>query len=209
MKRWIFLTALCSAGAAWAQASAPSADAPSRAGASVACERAAQDTLQSSRPDVRGVSFNAQPIPVPGPVDANEVALRGTGRLITASGSRPFSYSCNYDVRARQVSGIVVRDAGSPAPQPAPRSVEPDLSNISPAACESSAAGALKRRWPAVSRIVFNSQSRQLTQDASGVAHLRGRGTAEPEVGSPATHFSYDCTLNARSGRVTGLQLGQ
>jgi hypothetical protein len=218
MKHLIFVFTLCGPAAALAQApaasaasaaSAPRSETTSRAGAAAACERAAQETLQSGRREARSVSFNAPPSTVPGPADGNEMTLRGAGRVQSSSGSRPFSYSCNYDVQARQVSGVVVRDAGGAERKPAPRSVEPDLSNVSPAACESSAASALKRRWPSVTRIVFNSETRQLSQDATGQAHLRGQGTAEPQVGGPSTHFSYDCAMDARSGRITGLQLGQ
>lgn len=212
MKCLIFVSTLCGAAAALAQASAasaPAAETTSRAGAAAACERAAQETLQGSRREARGVSFTASPSAVPGPADATEVTLRGAGRVLASSGSRPFSYSCNYDAQTRQVTGVVVRDAGGVERKPAPRPVEPDLSNVSPAACESSAANSLKRRWPAVSRIVFNSETRQLSQDASGLAHLRGQGTAQPQVGGPSTHFSYDCAIDARSGRITGLQLGQ
>ncbi len=198
---------ICLAGAALAQA-APPASAPSAgAGAGAACERAAQDTLQSGRRPALSVSFNAPPSAAPGAADANEIILRGAGRALSSSGSRPFSYSCNYDTQARKVAGIVLRDAGSAERQPAPRSVEPDLSNISPAACESAAAGALKRRWPSVTGIVFSSDTRQLSQDASGQARLRGQGTAQPQVGGLSTYFRYDCAIDARSGRITGLDV--
>jgi hypothetical protein len=195
----------CLTGAALAQAAAP-ASAPG-AGASAACERAAQETLQTGRRPVLSVSFNAPPSVAPGAVDADEIILRGAGRALSSSGSRPFSYSCNYDVQARRVAGVVLRDAGSTERQPAPRTVEPDLSNLSPAACESAAAGALKRRWPSVSGIVFSSDTRQLSQDASGQARLRGQGTAQPQVGGPSTYFRYDCAIDARSGRITAVDV--
>jgi hypothetical protein len=211
MKRSILVAVLAVVclGEAIAQASAPAASPPLRAGAAAACERAAQETLQSSRRSVGGVSFNAAPSTVPGAADASELVLRGTGRVLSSSGSRPFSYSCNYDVQSGQVTGVVVRNAGGTERKPAARSVEPDLSNVSPSACESSAAAALKRRWPSVGRIVFNSETRQLSQDASGQARLLGQGAAALQVGGPSTHFSYDCAIDARTGRVTGLQLAQ
>jgi hypothetical protein len=204
----VAMLAVVSLGEALAQASAPAAEPPSRAGAAAACERAAQETLQSSR-SVGGVSFNAAPSTVPEAADASEMVLRGTGRVLSSSGSRPFSYSCNYDVQSRQVTGVVVSNAGGTERKPAARSVEPDLRNVSPSACESSAAAALQRRWPSVGRIVFNSETRQLSQDASGQARLLGQGTAALQVGGPSTHFSYDCAIDARTGRVTGLQLAQ
>jgi hypothetical protein len=201
----------CLADAVLAQAavpaSAPSVGTNTSTGAGAACERAAQETLQTGRRPVLSVSFNAPPTVAPGAVDADEITLRGAGRVLSSSGLRPFSYSCNYDTQARKVAGVVLRDAGSAERAPAPRSVEPDLSNISPAACESAAAGALKRRWPAVTGIVFSSDTRRLSQDASGQAQLRGQGTAQPQIGGPATYFRYDCAIDARSGRVTGMSL--
>jgi hypothetical protein len=194
-----------------AAAVSPAASGPlgssSQRAATAACEQAAQDTLRSGRGPAVTVTFNAPASVVPGPADAVELTLRGAGRVQSASGARPFSFSCSYDSAADKVTGIVVRDAGAPAPAAAPRPVEPDLSHLSPPACESAAADALKRRWPYVSRIAFNIDTRQLSQDANGEAHLQGQGTALPNVGAPATHFSYNCALDASSGRVTGLQL--
>jgi hypothetical protein len=191
-----------------APASGPLVSAAQRAGA-VACERAATETLRGGRGAANAsVSFNAPPVMQPGPADAVELTLRGAGRVQTGNTpARPFSYSCSYDTQADKVAGIVVRDAGAPVQSAAPRPVDPDLSFVSPTACESAAADALKRRWPGVSRIAFNPDTRELSQDASGEAHLRGQGTALPNTGAPATHFAYDCAIDARNGRVTGLQL--
>lgn len=210
------LVALGCAGAMAATPSAP-ASAPgagpiasvAQRAAATACERAAQDTLRSGRGPAVTVSFNAPASVVPGPADAVELTLRGAGRVQATSGARPFSFSCNYDTQADKVTGIVVRDAGTPAPVAAPRPVDPDLSHVSPAACESAAADALSKRWPNVSRIAFNTDARQLSQDANGQAHLLGQGTAVPNFGEPATFFGYDCVIDARNGRVTGLQLSR
>ncbi len=191
-----------------ATASGPIGSAAQRA-AATACERAATETLRSGRgAATANVGFNAPPAVVPGPADAAELTLRGAGRVQAGTApARPFSYSCSYDTQADKVAGIVVRDAGAPVQTAAPRPVDPDLSFVSPTACESAAADALKRRWPGVSRIAFNPDTRELNQDASGEAHLRGQGTALPNTGAPATHFAYDCAIDARNGRVTGLQL--
>jgi hypothetical protein len=157
------------------------------------------------------VSFNAPPITQPGALDATELTLRGAGRVHSGGGAgRTFTYSCNVDARSGEVSGVVVRDAAPAAgstPTVAPREVEPDLSNLSPAACESAAAAALKQRWPNVSRIAFNPDTRALQQDSSGRADLRGQGTAQPAPGGPDTHFTYQCAVDARSGRVTATRI--
>lgn len=200
--------AATAAAPAGASASGPIGNAAQRA-AATACESAATDTLRGGRGAASAtVSFNAPPTVVPGPADALELTLRGAGRVQAGTAAaRPFSYSCSYHTQDDKVTGIVVRDAGAPAAVAAPRPVDPDLSFVSPAACESAAADALKRRWANVSRIAFNTDTRQLSQDASGEAHLQGQGTATPSVGAPATHFAYDCVIDARNGRVTGLQL--
>ena len=154
-------------------------------------------------------TFNAAPNIVPGPTDAAEIMLRGAGQVRTAAGSRAFSFSCSFDIATAAVSGVVVRDSAAPtSTSPAARVVEPDLSHVSPTACESAAAAALKQRWPGVTQISFSADTRQLSQDADGVASLRGQGSATPTVRDPGVHFSYDCAIDARNGRVMKVALG-
>lgn len=186
----------------------PVAVSPVRAAASAACERAAQDTLRETRGATAAASFNAPAALVPGAADASDITLRGAGQVRTPSGSRSFAYSCTYDTRAGAVAGVVVRDASTNEPTATLRPVEPDLSQISPAACESAAAGALKRRWPGVAHISFNADTRQLSQDAGGVANLHGQGIATPTVRDAGVHFSYDCAIDARNGRVMKVVIG-
>lgn len=194
-----------------APASAPSTARPSSgmSPAAAACERAARATMGSTRPGAADVSFTAAPAPVPGPADSVEVVLRGAGRVKTAAGSRPFSYNCNYDTRSAEVTGVVVRESTPSGDSAAPvvRSVEPDLSNVSPLACESAAAAALKKRWPTVTRIAFNPDTRSMDQDSGGNAALRGQGTAQPAADSPSTHFTYHCAVDPKSGRVLGTRI--
>jgi hypothetical protein len=211
MKRLTLIATLLVAMAwdAHAQASAPASAPASQGGAESACQREAQTTLQGDRPSVVSVSFAAPPSPVPGAADAKDLMLRGTGRARSASGSRVFSYSCTYDLQGRTVTGVVVRDAAGAERKPVQRTVEPDLRAISPAACESSAASALTRRWPAVQGIVFDSDTRQLSQNTAGQSRLQGQGKATLQTGGPSTHFSYDCNLDASSGRVMGVQIKQ
>jgi hypothetical protein len=192
---------------AHAQASAPASAPTSQDGAATACQRAAQATLQRDRPSVVSVSFGAPPKALPSAADADNLVLRGAGRALSASGSRAFSYSCNYNTQTRSVGGVIVRDAAGVERKPARRSVEPDLRNISPSACESSAASTLKRRWPSVQGIVFDGDTRQLSSDAPGRALLQGQGQATLQTGGPLTHFSYDCQLDESTGRVTGLRI--
>lgn len=196
--------------AASAPASAPASGAA--AGAAQACEQAVRETLRTTRGGTADVSFNAPPGAVPGVADGGDVLLRGAGRARSGSAARTFTYSCTFDTRAGSVAGVVLRDAAPAgervaAPQPV-RTVEPDLSAVSPAACESAAASALKRRWPNVGRIAFNADTRSLVQDSAGTAKLEGQGTAQPQLGNDlSSHFTYHCALDARSGRVLALRL--
>ncbi len=205
----VLLTTLAAASSA-APAAKPAAAASMPAGrgaAATACERAAQDTLRDTRGAAVSASFDATPALVPGAADAIEVTLRGTGQARAANASWRFSYSCTYDSRASTVAGMVVRDAAPAERAATVRAAEPDLSLISPAACESAAASALKRRWPGVAHIIFNNDTRQLSQQSGSSASLRGQGTATPTLQDPATHFGYDCAIDPRSGRVVGLRL--
>ena len=206
------LAALTAAGFVSA-ATAQSASAPANGSTAAvsACERAARAALSNTRGPAADVSFNAPPIAQPGAPDASETMLRGAGRVHGGGNTaRTFTYSCNVDARSGEVSGVVVRDAVPASSERAPvaaREVEPDLSNLSPAACESAAAAALKRRWPNVSKIAFNPDTRALQQDSAGRADLRGQGTAQPAPGGPDTHFTYHCGVDARSGRVTSTRI--
>jgi hypothetical protein len=191
-----------------APAPVPAPSAPSvHREAAAACERAAQETLRDTRGAAAPAAFSTPPTVLPGAADAVEITLRGAGRLRTANGTQSFSYSCTYDTRTATVTGVVLRDAGAPGRTPPPSSVEPDLSHLSPVACESAAASALKQRWPNVTELSFTADTRQLSQDSGGIAHLRGQGRARPSMRDPATYFNYECQIDARNGRVLGLRL--
>jgi len=205
-----------SAPASAAEPAAPRAAPPGTTGTSAAtqaCEEAVRDTLRNTRGATAEVSFNAPPSALPGAVEGADLLLRGAGRARSGGASRTFTYSCTYDTRGGSVAGVVLRDAApsgerAAAPAAPVRAVEPDLSTISPAACESAAATALKRRWPNVGRIAFNADTRSLVQDSAGTAKLEGQGTAQPQPGNElSSHFTYQCALDARTGRVLALRL--
>jgi hypothetical protein len=202
-----------SAPSAPASASAPAAAGLPPSGAVQACEQAVRSTLRSSRGAAAEVTFNAPPASLPGTADVGDLMLRGAGRARSDGNARTFTYSCTYDTAAASVTGVVLRDAAAAGDRAAARpppvsTVEPDLSQISPASCESAAATALKRRWPNVGRIAFNADTRSLQQDSAGTAMLAGQGTAQPQLGSElSSHFSYQCSLDARTGRVLALRL--
>ena len=197
-----------------ASAAAPAAAGLPPPGAVQACEQAVRSTLRSSRGAAAEVSFNAPPASLPGTAELGDLMLRGAGRARSDGNVRTFTYSCNYDTAAGNVSGVVLRDAAATGDRAGTRpaapvsTVEPDLSQISPASCESAAAAALKKRWPNVGRIAFNADTRSLQQDSAGTAMLAGQGTAQPQLGDElSSHFTYQCSLDARTGRVLALRL--
>jgi hypothetical protein len=175
------------------------------AGASAAesCERAARQTLAAQAAHPVDVTFDAAPAEQPSLSNDNQVVLRGTGRWRAGTGPRSFSYSCNVDLHTFE-AGLVLRDstpaAADAAAMRAP--AEPDLSALSPAACESSAAEALKQRWPRVSQISFDIATRSFQQPSVSRAELHGRGRAQPAPGAPSTFFGFDCEIDPRDGRV-------
>lgn len=199
---------------ALAQAEPPAASAAAKgAGPSpeavAACERAARQSLapQTDRP--ADVTFTAAPTLDASLSGDSLIVLRGAGRWRGATGPRSFTYSCNVDPRNADAVGLVMRDTTPPgaataAPRPQP---EPDLSHLSPAACESGAAAALKRRWPNVSNISFDSATRSLQQEGPAKAELRGQGRAMPGPGQPTTLFRFDCEIDPRDGRVQAVRV--
>lgn len=174
-----------------------------------ACERAVRNTLLTDRGVAASTnaSFDAAPTSLPGAADAVETAWRGSGQWRNANQVRTFRYSCTFDNASGDVVGVVVRDGGDAAAALPARSVDPDLSQLSPAACESAAARALKERWPGVAQIAFDAGTRRLAQTAGGPAELRGQGRALPSVRDATKHFSYDCSVDPRNGRVLALRL--
>jgi hypothetical protein len=216
----LFGTSAFAQSASAPSASAPPAPAAARASTGLpsanavqACELAVRSTLRNARGAAAEVSFNAPPAAAPGAADGGETLLRGAGRAKSGGNARTFTYSCTYDTKSDSVAGVVLRDAAPTGDRAAAaavpvRTVEPDLSQISPGACESAAASALKRRWPNVGRIAFNADTRSLIQDSAGTAKLEGQGTAQPQPSSElSAHFRYQCALDAASGRVLALRL--
>jgi len=197
--------------AALAASPQPAAVKPTEVSSEVAaaCERSARQAI-ASPVGQSIVTFNAAPVVQSSLTERNQAVLRGAGHMRGAGGTRNFSYSCNVDLRTAEVAGVVVRNPGPATGAAAPRArapIEPDLSHLSPQACESRAAAALKDRWPSVSNISFDSATRRLLQDAAGRAELHGQGRALPAANLPVTHFGFDCVIDPRDGRVLGMQL--
>jgi hypothetical protein len=172
-----------------------------------ACERSARQAVPTPTREPVEVTFTAPPT---GPTIDGQVVLRGAGRWRAASGMRTFTYTCNVDKGSAEAVGLVLRDttpaAAAKAAPPRPPA-EPDLSELSPAACESSAVAALKARWPRVSQISFDARTRVFNQPSADSALLHGSGQALPSADSATRLFGFDCELDPRDGRVLGISI--
>jgi hypothetical protein len=186
-----------------AQGAAPRAESPVAA-AVAACEGAARKTLAAQGVQAVEVAFDTAPVMRPRLAGDDTVVLNGAGRSRGAGGIRNFAYSCSVDARSSEIVGLVLRDStpAKAAAPPAPAPAEPDLSRLSPAACESSAVAALEKRWPQVTKISFDIATRSFRQQDGNAAELHGSGHAIPTAGAPSTLFVFDCAIDPRDGRV-------
>lgn len=185
-------------------AQAPGAKPAANTEAVAACEQAAQQSLASKGAPAAELRFNGAPTSLPDRSNDGQFVLRGTGSWRAAGAVRRFEYSCNVDPRTPEAVGLVLRDTTPAAaqPRPAQSALEPDLRQLSPAACEASVAAALKKRWPRVSEIRFEGSARSLRQSSPDKAELHGQGRALPLQGSPYALFGFDCEIDPRDGRV-------
>lgn len=165
------------------------------------CESEVSDTIRRMRgKDVQEVQYVAARR-VLTPATDDETSVRGEGRYRLGGNSVPFSYSCAYNAKSDTASGALFRDLAA-ARAPAEKPFEPDLTNLSPEACESAAANALKGKHPRIGRIVFGSDSRRIQPGSNGAVQLSGQGALQRAEGMNAVPFTYRCELNARTGRV-------
>jgi len=205
-------TALAQTAAPTLPATPPSATSAAAVGAEALarCERAARQALVPQAGAAAEVRFSATPAVQRSLSDGGDIVLQGEGQWREAAALRKFKYSCNVDPRSGEAVGVVIRQVDPPlAAQAEAKPIEdPDLSYLSPSACESGAAVALKRRWPRVSQITFDPETRSLTQQSASRAELHSQGRARPAPESPVlVHFGFDCAFDPRDGRVIGMSL--
>lgn len=196
---FVLLALLALAGPAAAQQ-------PDAAKAGERCETEVADTVRRLRgKEAQEVQFVAARR-VLTPATDDETSVRGEGRYRSAAGaSVPFTYSCAYNAKTDSASGALFRDAGPPRAAPE-KPAEPDLTNLSPAACESAAAGSLKVRHPRVGRIVFDADTRSVQPGENGTVRLLGRGAVQRAEGMNTVPFSYRCEVQPRNGGVVDIQ---
>lgn len=171
------------------------------------CERAVRQALAPGAGPATDVRLAIAP-PAARATAAQDgaIVLQGEGQWRDGATPRHFKFSCNLDPHGGDAVGVVIRQS-TPPPPPLP-TTEPDLTHLSPAACESSAALALKQRWPRVAQISFDTATRSLSQHSATRAELRGQGRAQPVPESPAlVHFGFECGVDLRDGRVLDMHL--
>lgn len=169
------------------------------------CEQEVAETIRRMRGrDAKEVQFIAARRVLTPQAD-DETAIRGEGRYRAASGAGvSFTYGCSYSAASDGTSGVVFREtAGQRASAEKP--FEPDLTNVSPQACESAAAAALKKLHPRVGRINFGSDSRSMQPGENGRIELSGAGSVERAQGMNLIPFSYRCEVDPRNGRVVAV----
>jgi hypothetical protein len=187
---------------------AQAASAPVGAEALARCERAVRQALAPQAAAAADLRLSATPPRTP--PDSGPIVLQGEGQWRDAVTLRKFRYSCNIDPQDGEAVGVVIRQVNPPPAAQTPRKPieDPDLSHLSPSACESGAVLALQQRWPRVSQISFDAETRSLTQQSASRAELHGQGRARPAPESPVlVHFGFDCTIDPRDGRVIGMRL--
>lgn len=187
----------------------PGKPAAEMADAIAACERAAQQSLQNKGAPATELRFSGAPTVQASLSGDSRLVLQGAGSWRAPGGMRKFDYTCDVDLRTPGAVGLVLRDTSPPPPErsPARPAVDPDLSHLSPGACEASAAAALKKRWPRVSEISFDGSNRSLSQESPSKAELHGQGRALPAPGTPHVLFGFDCEIDPRDGRVLGTRI--
>lgn len=187
----------------WTAASAAQATVDKSAGE--ACEKQVGETLRDLRGrDAQDVQFIGAKRVIAATQTTDETGVKGEGRYKGKSGAVSFTYSCAYNTATGETSGVMLTEKGRPAGDDKPW--QPDLSNLSPEACERATAAALKDKYPRVARIVFGSDSRKLLPAPNAHTRLEGQGGLERAPGMNAVPFTYRCEFETPSGKLVSVQ---
>jgi hypothetical protein len=137
--------------------------------------------------------------------DSDDAAVRGEGRWSGERGTSTFRYSCAYNTKTGEASGVVLNESQPSRAVAADANWEPDMTKVSPAACESATAAFIKEKNPRVSRIAFDADTRRLLPADAGRIGLEGQGALQRAPGMSAQPFGYRCEFDGRSGRVVAV----
>jgi hypothetical protein len=178
---------------------------PSDIDAGDRCEAAVAETVRRMRGrDAQEVEFVGAKRALSSTQDSEETGVRGEGRYRgRGAGSMSFTYSCAFNAKTGATSGVMFRETGGTR---ADAAWEPDLSKLSPEACEAAAASSLKEKYPRVGRIAFGSDSRQLRPAPNAHTSLEGQGALQRAPGMNSVPFRYRCEIDPRSGKVVDVQ---
>jgi hypothetical protein len=170
------------------------------------CETAVADTIREMRgKEARDIEFLAAQRSLL-PATGDETTVKGAGRYkTTATGVHGFTYRCAYNAESNETSGVVFRETGSTKPL-VEKAWEPDLSKVSPDACETAIAATLKDKYPRVGRIAFDAETRRLQPAPDDGTWLDGQGAVERAPGMNSIPFTYRCAFQARTGRLVSAQ---
>jgi hypothetical protein len=183
-----------------------------RQAAAEACEAEVAGTVKRMRGrDAQQVQFVGSKR-VLADVSEEETGINGEGRYRGRSGEQTsFTYSCMYNSRTSQTSGVMFREtADVAAPSGTSAAALPaDAPIASTEACETAVAKALKDKHPRTSRIVFGSDTRSMQPAADSRTAMEGEGAIERAPGMSAVRFSYRCLFEPRSGKVERVQTSE
>src|SRR4051812_2508643 len=143
-------------------ARAAEAPVPEHTKAADRCENAVAETGKRMRgKEAQEVEFFGAKRQI-APTPEEDLGVKGEGRYRRPGGEQiNFSYSCAYNAKTGGTSGALFRETGN-TPGGTGKAWEPDLTSVSPEACESATAEVLKQKYPRVGRIAFGSDSRKL-----------------------------------------------
>ncbi|WP_124538663.1 hypothetical protein [Piscinibacter terrae] len=195
----------CIALAAWMLCTAAgAAELPAEHGkAADKCENAVADTVKRMRgKDAQEVEFIGAKRQI-SPTPEEELGVKGEGRYRRPGGEQvSFSYSCAYNSTTGGTSGAMFRETGVSGAGRAAKAWEPDLASVSPEACESATAAALKQKYPRVGRIAFGSDSRKLRPAPNEHTLLEAQGAVERAPGMNLVPFTYRCEFESHTGKL-------
>lgn len=171
------------------------------------CESSVAETLRKMRgKDADDVQFAPAQRSVAPAADEGDVGVKGGGRYRGRGGAgTSFTYGCTYNTRSGLTSAVVLREAGAAAAA-ARQDWQPDLSRVSPEACESAVAQLLTSKHPRVARIAMEPDTRRLQPGPDEHLLLLGQGALQRAPGMNAEPFSYTCELNPRTGQVLAVR---
>lgn len=171
------------------------------------CETAVAETVKRMRgKEAQEVEFFGAKRQI-APTPEEDLGVKGEGRYRRPSGEQvPFSYSCAYNSKTGATSGALFKETAGTGDSRAAKPWEPDLLSVSPEACESATAAALKQKYPRVGRIAFGSDSRKLRPAPNEHTLLEAQGAVERAPGMNLVPFTYRCEFETKGGKLVRVE---